>query len=165
MKKEELSELLRTRNIVVTFIKKDGTERIMDCTQNIESIPYEFKSKTDEIQSQTSTNFANGNFVVWDLDKEAWRMFNIDRVTNVAQSKKNWQTVTEEALSKMNAKYYGDGYELKVGDKITFSFTEKTIPLTGISPEELDALDRDGMLTLRLLVRKGGMLYALYSKK
>lgn len=81
------------------------------------------------------------------------------------QSKKNWQTVTEEALSKMNAKYYGDGYELKVGDKITFSFTEKTIPLTGISPEELDALDRDGMLTLRLLVSKGGMLYALYSKK
>jgi hypothetical protein len=86
MKKEELSELLRRENVVVTFIKKDGTERIMNCTQNVESIPYEFKSKTDEIQSQTSTNFANGNFVVWDLDKAAWRMFNNDRVTDVMVS-------------------------------------------------------------------------------
>jgi hypothetical protein len=86
MKKEELSELLRRENVVVTFIKKDGTERIMNCTQNVESIPYEFKSKTDEIQSQTSTNFANGNFVVWDLDKAAWRMFNHDRVTDVMVS-------------------------------------------------------------------------------
>ena len=166
MKKEELSELLRKGDLVVTFIKKDGTERIMNCTQNVESIPYEFKSKTDEIQSQTSTNFANGNFVVWDLDKEAWRMFNIDRVTHVAQTKKNRQTVTEELLSQMNAKYYGDDYELKVGDEITFGFTEKPIPLTGISQEELDALDGEtDTLTLRLLVSKDGVLYELYSNK
>jgi hypothetical protein len=76
------------------------------------------------------------------------------------------KTVTEELLSQTSTKYYGDDYELKVGDEITFGFTEKPIPLTGISQEELDALDGEtDTLTLRLLVSKDGILYELYSNK
>lgn len=65
----------------VTFTKKDGTERVMWCTQRPDLIPEEFAPK----DSGRKTN--DDNVTVFDLEKGAWRSFIRDNV-------KDWNTET-----------------------------------------------------------------------
>lgn len=61
----------------VTFTKKDGTLRTMKCTLKEElMLPYE--KKTDKIK-EVSTEV----LPVYDLDKESWRSFRLDSITQV----------------------------------------------------------------------------------
>jgi hypothetical protein len=58
--------------VVVTFTKKDGTERVMKCTKNFDYIPEEKLPKTTVPESDVIR--------VFDLEISEWRSFNIESV-------------------------------------------------------------------------------------
>lgn len=61
----------------VTFTKKDGTLRTMKCTLKEElMLPYE--KKTDRVKELGAEVLP-----VYDLDKESWRSFRLDSITQV----------------------------------------------------------------------------------
>ncbi len=83
---QELIDMLQTRSVEVTFIKADGSERVMNCTQMLTSIPEQFHPKTIKIPSSRSLEDGpvfSDNITVWDLDKQGWRMFNFFKILSV----------------------------------------------------------------------------------
>lgn len=84
---ESGQQLLKTRlkheNLLVTFTKKDGTERTMRCTLNASSIPTETNTKEKGTRSVPSTALA-----VYDLDKKEWRSFRWDSILEVNDESK-----------------------------------------------------------------------------
>lgn len=76
--KEWLISLLRSEIVELTFIKKDGTERIMKCTLAEEKIPSENAPKgVDRKKSDEAV-------AVFDLENEGWRSFRWDSLTNIS---------------------------------------------------------------------------------
>ena len=89
---KSLERHLHTGKLRVTFTKKDGTERVMLCTQNHALIPVE------KMPKPAPTVDAQGNavpvkaarpvpphlVVVFDLDKGEWRSFGITTVKTFA---------------------------------------------------------------------------------
>ena len=73
----DLSTALRSGTADVTFIKKDGTKRVMKCTLQEEiAIPYEKKTER--------TREGKENILpVWDLEASAWRSINMDTIEEV----------------------------------------------------------------------------------
>jgi hypothetical protein len=73
MEKSELIKKLSEGVTVVTFTKKDGSERVMQCTRSASLIPVEFQPKTEtlEVESEVSDNIR-----VFDVEKQGWRSFN-----------------------------------------------------------------------------------------
>ena len=65
---------LRNGPAKVTFIKEDGSERVMHCTLEKKVVP-----KTDEDYN----NLPGSTVIAWDLEKKAWRSFRVDSVTEV----------------------------------------------------------------------------------
>lgn len=64
----------------VTFTKKDGTERVMNCTLQAEHLP------PQEIKESTTTTTRKENtdsIRVFDLDKKEWRSFIVKSVKKV----------------------------------------------------------------------------------
>lgn len=76
--KMELKEKLREKVAEVTFTKADGTERKMVCTLMDEYLPEISPRPLEEARKENDSVLA-----VWDLEKEAWRSFRLDSVTNV----------------------------------------------------------------------------------
>lgn len=74
-----LKGVLTVQPATVTFTKKDGTERVMNCTLRAELLPaVEIKEdKTPRKQSTTS-------MPVYDLDAKGWRSFTITAVKRVS---------------------------------------------------------------------------------
>lgn len=74
-------QILRTRlkheNLLVTFTKKDGSERTMRCTLNNAEIP---SSDTKEKSARSVPTTA---LAVFDLDKKEWRSFRWDSILEV----------------------------------------------------------------------------------
>lgn len=70
-------EKLKTGELFVQFIKKDGSERLMRCTLNLDKVPKDMhpKNKVEYDNSVTKR--------VFDLDKQAWRSFRYDSVIDV----------------------------------------------------------------------------------
>ena len=66
--------------IEVTFTKKDGTERVMKCTLKEEYIPVEHRPKQNSDRKPNPETMA-----VWDMDKNAWRSFRLESVTNTRE--------------------------------------------------------------------------------
>lgn len=66
-----------TNDIVVTFTKKDGTERVMRCTLREDAIPV-YEKKTEGTKEKNDDVFA-----VFDLDQRGWRSFRWDSVTGI----------------------------------------------------------------------------------
>lgn len=74
---ELLKKLASVKLVTVTFTKVDGTERVMNCTRNMSTIPVEFHPKNeDSVQSAD-------NIRVFDLDVQGWRSFNFSTVKEV----------------------------------------------------------------------------------
>lgn len=73
---EALIKALKEGNVSVSFIKKDGTDRIMNCTLNMDTIPAESHPSGGSSPSNT--------IAVWDLDKNGWRSFRKDSITSWA---------------------------------------------------------------------------------
>lgn len=73
-----LQGALKTNIVDVTFIKKDGTERLMKCTLDPEILP-KVEIKEDAKPRKESTT----SMRVFDTEKNEWRSFTIKSVRNV----------------------------------------------------------------------------------
>ena len=76
--------------VTVTFTKKDGSERVMNCTLNEELIPKVVEtapaSNLEEILKDMPKKERKVNediLPVYDLDAKSWRSFRWDSVKNV----------------------------------------------------------------------------------
>lgn len=78
--KEALRESLRENVLEVSFLKLDGTRRVMNCTLKEGVIP-EVKSANTEKPAKSIED--NPNVTVWDCDINGWRSFRYDRVQEV----------------------------------------------------------------------------------
>ena len=68
---------LNAGSVTITFLKKDGSERIMKCTLNPNQVEV-YEKKTER------TRTINEDICpVFDLDKREWRSFRYDSVTRV----------------------------------------------------------------------------------
>lgn len=76
MEKNVLIEQLSKGVVTISFTKKDGTERVMNCTRNSNLIPAEFQPKS-ETKSETESG---DNIRVFDVEKQGWRSFNFSSV-------------------------------------------------------------------------------------
>lgn len=72
-----LNDHLHYGPLTVTFKKKDGTERKMNCTLN-ESSLVAYEKKTDRVKEQNVEVCP-----VFDLDKKEWRSFRYDSITQI----------------------------------------------------------------------------------
>jgi len=63
--------------VSVTFVKKDGTERVMKCTLKSDLVK-DYEKKTDKVKTVSEETCP-----VFDLDKQEWRSFRFDSVTKV----------------------------------------------------------------------------------
>ena len=73
MEKNELIKKLYEGVTTVKFTKKDGSERVMQCTRSASLIPTEFQPKTETVESETEVS---DNIRVFDVEKQGWRSFN-----------------------------------------------------------------------------------------
>ena len=71
---------LRMGPVKVTFTKKDGTERVMNCTLQ-EGVVVPHEKTTDRVKEENTEILA-----VWDIDKSAWRSFRLDSIKTVELS-------------------------------------------------------------------------------
>ncbi len=72
---DKLITLLHESVVQIEFIKKDGTERVMQCTRDFSKIPAEFHPKEDTEKKP------NENLIkVWDMEKTAWRSVRLESI-------------------------------------------------------------------------------------
>lgn len=73
----ELTASLKSQYADITFVKKDGTKRVMKCTL-IESVAIPYEKKTDR------TREGKENILpVWDLEANGWRSVNTETIEDV----------------------------------------------------------------------------------
>lgn len=77
MSYDNIVEQLRNNVLEVTFTKVNGEERVMPCTLLTEYMPR-------PEQAEIATSLANTSVVrAFAIDKQAWRSFRVDNVTNI----------------------------------------------------------------------------------
>lgn len=76
MTKAELLNELASKQVSISFTKKDGSNRTMLCTRSIELIPVEHLPK-NEIQDVTEET---DNIRVFDIEAQGWRSFNFSSI-------------------------------------------------------------------------------------
>lgn len=72
-----LKTLLKEREVVISFTKKDGTEREMRCTLLESVIPM------DKMPKNTKKVKSDESLAVFDVEKSDWRSFRWDSVQKV----------------------------------------------------------------------------------
>ena len=77
--REWLKGLLRERVVGVTFIKKDGTKRVMQATLSGDYIP----EMTNTEISANSHKKSDEALAVWDTEAQGWRSFRWDSVKTI----------------------------------------------------------------------------------
>jgi hypothetical protein len=75
--KKWLNDHLRYGEVTVVFNKKDGEKRTMKCTLNPDMVP-QLEKKTERVKEVNEDVCP-----VYDLDKQGWRSFRYDSVTEV----------------------------------------------------------------------------------
>lgn len=75
--KTELAEVLRSHKVEVSFIKKDGTGRTMNCTLQEKYLPPLMED------TETATKDNENVLAVWDIDNNGWRSFRINSIVDV----------------------------------------------------------------------------------
>jgi len=68
------------KEVIIKFIKKDKTNRIMRCTLDFKKIPVKDQPKSVNIEVILRLIQKNKIMHVYDLDKKAWRSVPFDRV-------------------------------------------------------------------------------------
>ena len=71
--KKWLKSHLRMGPVTVTFTKKDGSERVMNCSLQQEIIPISENKTPKKVKPENENVLA-----VWDLEKDAFRSFRVD---------------------------------------------------------------------------------------
>ena len=80
LNKEALTVLLQMDVLTVTFTKKDGSERVMNCTLREDLLPKKVVKEGEEKKVRK----VNENVVpVYDLDAKAFRSFRLDSIKNI----------------------------------------------------------------------------------
>lgn len=86
--KKWLKSHLKFGPVTVTFTKKDGTERVMECTTSPDLVPL-VESKVHETNTDNPVDFPKVKKVnedvmpVYDLESKAWKSFRWDSVKSV----------------------------------------------------------------------------------
>lgn len=73
-----LKDVLQTGTAEVIFTKKDGTERVMQCTLRPELLPVQEISETKQPKKKNDTVLS-----VFDIEANGWRSFTIRTVKRV----------------------------------------------------------------------------------
>lgn len=82
MKREWFESLLKNEIVTITFTKKDGTERSMQCTLKPDLLPVtEVIESTGEDKPKRAKS--ETSVAVFDLDVNGWRAFSIDSVKTI----------------------------------------------------------------------------------
>ena len=68
-----VNEILSTTVVSVTFTKKDGTKRVMECTRNFGIIPMDQHPKNGSVESSNACR-------AYDVEKQEWRSFVYENV-------------------------------------------------------------------------------------
>ena len=68
-----------SEDVLVTFTKKDGSERVMRCTLAESRIPSDHAPKTDGSAKKKNDDA----LAVYDVEKSGWRSFRWDSLTGV----------------------------------------------------------------------------------
>lgn len=76
-KNQILIDALRSGIVEVTFTKKNGETRIMECTLNFDYIPSEHRPVTNSVQKDDATKTS---LAVFATDIQAWRSFIFENV-------------------------------------------------------------------------------------
>jgi hypothetical protein len=76
--RENISDILKENIATVTFTKKDGDVRVMQCTLKAELLPPVVVTE-GKIERQIN----DAVLPVYDLNVKAWRSFRLDSVTSV----------------------------------------------------------------------------------
>lgn len=76
--RKDVISRLKKGVVGVTFTKKDGTERTMMCTLDVDVIPNDFAPKGEDKRAKNDEALA-----VFDVEKEGWRSFRWDSVKAV----------------------------------------------------------------------------------
>ena len=79
---EYLKAALQKGVVNVTLVKKDGTERRMQCTLKPDLLPAQTDVEEQIQQKQPKT----GILAVWDLEKGAWRSFRYDSILGFSEN-------------------------------------------------------------------------------
>lgn len=78
MNQNDLAQALAEHVVQVTFVKADGTQRVMMATTQPSLLPV-----TTITESEATTKPKDANlFKVWDMQAQAWRSFRAERVTD-----------------------------------------------------------------------------------
>jgi hypothetical protein len=75
--KDWLRTLLKEGVVGITFIKKDGSERLMQCTLAESKIPSEFAPKGSEKTKSDDV------LPVFDVENDGWRSFRWDSIKKI----------------------------------------------------------------------------------
>ena len=73
-----LKGMLKIGPATVTFNKKDGTERVMNCTLQEDQLPIVELKEDAKPRKESTTSLR-----VFDLEKNEWRSFTIKSVTRI----------------------------------------------------------------------------------
>lgn len=75
--KEQLKDLLRENVLNVVFTKKDGSERVMECTLKPDLLPVQ----DENTESKDKVRTENPDVIqVYDLENSGWRSFRVESV-------------------------------------------------------------------------------------
>ena len=96
IKRRIFNDLLHHHTMEVTFKKKDGEIRTMNCTLQADLIPVVNES-TDE--KKTKRKQPTTSIAVWDLDSKGWRSFMIDSVQTFSFGENNFKPYLEKVES------------------------------------------------------------------
>lgn len=75
-----LRDELFKQTVTISFIKADGSNRVMNCTLVTERISYQSKGKSKKQKEETFETIK-----AWDIDKGEWRSFKIRNITNILE--------------------------------------------------------------------------------
>ena len=67
---DRLKDIMRKQEVIITFTKKDGTERVMRCTLDPIKLPVQENKETN-----TERKVSTETMAVFDLDAQGWRSF------------------------------------------------------------------------------------------
>lgn len=73
-------KIYQEKEVIIKFVKKDGTDRIMRCTLDFTKIPHYDKPSAVDIERILKLIQKNRIMHVYDLDVKGWRSVPFDRV-------------------------------------------------------------------------------------
>lgn len=75
--KQTLKDLLRENVLSVVFVKKDGTERVLECTLKPDRLP----AQNEATESKDKVRAENPDVIqAYDIENSGWRSFRVDSV-------------------------------------------------------------------------------------